>query len=103
MSASFLFFSSPEYSFNMRYKAAGDFQQPVVAHCSFESNRGLDQMPGAIQLVTEIQIGPLSLWFYHLVVTIQIAIGLLNRSNEGNHFVCQCLQSLIRRPAEFPT
>src|SRR5215208_1210276 len=88
MAAGAFSFPGTEYGFDMVDQTNDDPQQTFIACGTPEGNRGLYEMTRTIELVTEVETRPFPLRLHHLIVTVQIAIGLLRRSEEGNHFVC---------------
>src|SRR5215207_3091494 len=103
MAARGFLFAGTKHSLNMVDKTDGDLQQTFIVRGSLEGDCGLNEMTCAIELVTEIEVSPFPLWFYDLIVTVQITIRLLRRSDEGNHLICQSLQFMIWRASEFPS
>ncbi len=58
-------------------EAPGDVEEPGAAGGAPERDRRLDQVPGAVQLVAPVQLGPAPVGAHHLVVGLEVAAVLL--------------------------
>ena len=69
--------AGPEDDVDVVGEALRHVQQPRVAGGAVKGDRGLHQMPGAVELVAVVQVRPAALRLHDLPVGVQIAVGLL--------------------------
>jgi hypothetical protein len=79
---------------------AHNIQQLVLARSFIISNCGFNEMPGTVQLMAVLEIGPAFARFLNCEVSIQVSVFLLRFSDQINHFICLTLQLRIAVDAE---
>jgi hypothetical protein len=81
-------------------EAAGHGQQVVVSAAAGLGHRGLDQVPGAVQLVIVGQVAPSGL--RHLVVAVQIAVVVLGVGDQLDRRIGRPREVVVGSAGELP-
>src|SRR5262249_39052868 len=81
-------------------EAPRDSQQTVAAGSPAMSDGGLEQMPGAVELVAVPEVDPAPPWLSHRVVRVEVAIRLLGRLNGVDRLLDERLKLRARLPRE---
>ncbi len=88
--AQLLSFLWPEYFPDIISKSASHIQY-LAFPCGFVvSYSGFNKMPRAVELMIFSQVGPAGFRPGHREVGIEVAVGLLGRGDQVDHFIC-CL------------
>ncbi len=83
-------------------EALGDRQEPVVPGGSTERDGGLDEMAGAVELVSVGEVGPALARLRHGVERVDVAVGALRRGHQVDRRLGGRPEPLARRAPELP-